>query len=246
MNYLRLKSDVLLALSILAIVTSSACSFDPKDRPAQEDSSLFRHSIKCKDISRPIPSWTEAKQIIQFTCVGCHNPAGVAKFRPFTTLAQVRRNAKKMYDEVDDGDMPKDNPRFAGTPEKRKLLDFLMCGDMSVSDPGGGNGGGGNGGGGNGGGGNGGGGNGGGSGPGPEPKYADVKGIIDTNCVSCHNPMGLAGFFPFTTLEEIKPMAVDMTNALADGRMPQGNPTFKDSGPGQYLLRWLRTGSDLQ
>jgi len=50
-----------------------------------------------------------------------------------------------------------------------------------------------------------------------------VKAIIDANCVTCHNPQGLAAHRPLTNYMEVKD-AVEMTNLLERIQMMNGEP----------------------
>lgn len=75
--------------------------------------------------------------------------------------------------------------------------------------------------------------------------YPDVKAIIDENCVVCHAAGGPVDVLPFQTLDQIRGRAERMKAALADGRMPLGNPDFKNTSDGRLLLEWLSSGVDL-
>jgi len=71
---------------------------------------------------------------------------------------------------------------------------------------------------------------------GPVTYNANVKSIIDNNCVVCHSPEGSASFRPFTTYAEVK-AGVEEAGLLdriqlqngepgvmpSTGRMPQSN-----------------------
>lgn len=78
------------------------------------------------------------------------------------------------------------------------------------------------------------------------PLYSDAKSILDSNCVTCHNPTGAADYLPFTSLELIKGNAQNMASAIRDDYMPYGKPPgFKSTPDGLLLLKWLETGADV-
>lgn len=58
---------------------------------------------------------------------------------------------------------------------------------------------------------------------GPVTFNANVKAIIDENCVSCHNPTGVASFRPYTTYEDVR-NAVLETNLLERIQLQNGDP----------------------
>ena len=229
---------VLLSLGFLSLGFLPGCGSELQSSTlmGRRDHDRWRDDGRgCSRLPRPVPQWKDAQTVIQFSCVGCHNRSGVAGFLPLDSWHQVRRHAEDMFDEIVDGDMPRGNRGFRRTREGRLLLDFLRCGDFrnppedpsddepSDPQPPPDN-----------------------SGPGRAPRYTELKPLIDRTCVTCHNPMGPAGFFPFTTLEEIRPMAADMLAAIESGRMPQGQPGFKDSAEGVLLRRWLAQGDSLE
>jgi hypothetical protein len=224
----RMTTLISLVLTVLSACGESQSSL--KRHGDRDHHDNFRDDRRgCSRLPRTVPTWSEVQPIIQFTCVGCHNSQGQARFLPLDSFQRVRRHAEDMFDEIVDGEMPRGNPRFRRTREGQMLLDFLRCGDFRQvpQDPSQpdqpplppDN-----------------------SGPGREPRYAEVKPVIDRACASCHNPLGPASFFPFTSIEEIRPMAADMLAAIEAGRMPQGNPSFKDSSDGVLLRRWLVQG----
>lgn len=75
--------------------------------------------------------------------------------------------------------------------------------------------------------------------------YADVKGIIDDNCVVCHAAEGPVSILPFESLADIKGKQARMKNAITSGEMPMGNPDFADTADGKKLVEWLTNGRDL-
>jgi uncharacterized membrane protein len=76
--------------------------------------------------------------------------------------------------------------------------------------------------------------------------YADVKTIIDDNCVVCHTTGGAMDGLPFETLAQIKGNQDRMAKAIKEGVMPFGNPDFADTADGKKLITWLETGTDLK
>lgn len=81
-------------------------------------------------------TYTDLKPIIDRNCVGCHNPQGQMRKRPFTTLAEIKRNAKRMWDRLDEGKMPLNKPEWRFTEEGRTLIGWLRYGrDVNQATP---------------------------------------------------------------------------------------------------------------
>lgn len=67
--------------------------------------------------------------------------------------------------------------------------------------------------------------------------FAVVGPLVATNCGGCHAQFnGLAG---------IKADKTSMIAKLSAGAMPKGNPGFKSTPDGKKVLKWLKTGKDL-
>ena len=72
----------------------------------------------------------------------------------------------------------------------------------------------------------------------------DIFPIIQTNCMNCHNSSWSAGEVSLESLEEVLANKEAALAALEEGRMPLGNPEFKDSEVGQLLIQWLQSQQD--
>lgn len=72
--------------------------------------------------------YEDLKPIIDRHCVGCHNPNGRQSRLPLTNLAQVRRQADDMWDQLDEGSMPLGDAEFRFTQEGRALMGWLRYG----------------------------------------------------------------------------------------------------------------------
>lgn len=70
------------------------------------------------------------------------------------------------------------------------------------------------------------------------PTYAEVKPILANVCGQCHDAT-------FDSLDKVRKRRKSMIDALAQGRMPRGRPTWKDSADGKTLLAFLRGSTEL-
>lgn len=174
------------------------------------------------------PLFSDAKPILDRNCVPCHNPSGAAGFMPFTSLPEVKGNQTFMVAAIRDDYMPLGaTPGFKSTPDGLLLLKWLETGsDLN--------------------------------GPSVPPviehilmrdprtlTYADLKPIVDRNCVGCHNPNGRVRNKTFDALAGIRRNARLMVRKLDRGDMPQGNTDFRFTADGRALLGWLRYGRDI-
>ena len=66
---------------------------------------------------------------------------------------------------------------------------------------------------------------------------ANIKTIVDSNCVSCHGAGSSNG--NYSTLTSLQSDKADVYSEVVSGRMPQGNSSFKDSADGRALKAWL-------
>jgi uncharacterized membrane protein len=74
-----------------------------------------------------------------------------------------------------------------------------------------------------------------------ETKFFDeiVYPIVDANCLSCHNAGVASGGHVFETKAEIISHADMIVQAVNEGRMPLGDPLWKDTDDATILLYWL-------
>jgi hypothetical protein len=70
------------------------------------------------------------------------------------------------------------------------------------------------------------------------PSYAEVAPLLTGACRPCH-------WGSFDSLEKVKRNREAMRAMIADGRMPQGAPTWKDTADGQKVLTFLTSSPDL-
>jgi uncharacterized membrane protein len=75
-------------------------------------------------------------------------------------------------------------------------------------------------------------------------KFADVKSISDTKCVSCHNASSNNGVI-LLTADNWKTHKVKALSAVESGQMPPTG-SIADSADGKRLIEWLKGGEDLK
>ena len=172
-------------------------------------------------------TYEDVKANINTNCAHCHNPQGAAFFLPFNSLGEIKGNQDAMISAIEDDYMPMDNvPGFKNSPAGVALLNWLRTGtDLRDQPP-----------------------------PATPPhilmrdprtlSYADVKPIIDRQCVGCHNPNGRMPRKRFDTLTGILRYADEMWDELDQGKMPFGDPEFRFTEDGRALMGWLRYGPE--
>jgi uncharacterized membrane protein len=79
----------------------------------------------------------------------------------------------------------------------------------------------------------------------PGPLFTAVKGIIDAQCVSCHQSGGQASFAPFTNNCNIVAQSANIrTRAVVQGTMPPSGPLSQADK--DKINAWVAAGGKLE
>ncbi len=80
--------------------------------------------------------------------------------------------------------------------------------------------------------------------PATPPSFSgEVNTLIQSRCVGCHAPGGLASNRPFTSYDVIKNQAGPMLNQLFNCRMPPADAPQPTDAERATLLAWLACGA---
>lgn len=69
--------------------------------------------------------------------------------------------------------------------------------------------------------------------------FVTVKPILEQRCNGCHQGA-------FSNISVVKTKRARMIQLITAGRMPKGNPTWKDTEEGLLVLGYLQTSAELQ
>lgn len=73
-------------------------------------------------------TFKDMEPILKRSCGGCHRVGGQAEKYEVLELSFLRKRAKKVWDTLDDLEMPLNNPDFIFTTDGRILMDWLRYG----------------------------------------------------------------------------------------------------------------------
>jgi uncharacterized membrane protein len=80
--------------------------------------------------------------------------------------------------------------------------------------------------------------------PATAPSFAgEVNAIVQSRCVACHAPGGLASNRAFTSYDDIQRQSGPMLNQLFNCRMPPADAPQPSDAEKQTLLEWLACGA---